>query len=224
MAKKILDITNQIFGELVVLEKAEKGCHGKLRWKCRCNNCGNEVVVNGSDLKNNKIHSCGCIDEKNFKSIKKKKIYQPMTEQEKKEWDELYEYVRSEIMNMSSNQSLSRFMVVRLKGLLSGKFVENYNIENVAKYSLRTVINTFKYCSLDIKKAVTKKHFDTDEYKFNYIMTIVEKNIRTVDERMKFAKKKDDEFQSSIVESIVHDGASYQRKTKDVSSKFDDLW
>ena len=223
MAKKILDITNQKFGELVVLEKAEKGYHGKLRWKCRCNNCGKEIEVYGSDLKNNKIHSCGCIDEKKFKQIKKKQSH-PMTEKEKREWNELYEYVRSEIMNMSSNQSLSRFMVIRLKGLLSGKFAENYNIENVAKYSFRTVINTFKYCSLDIKRVVSKKHFDTDEYKFNYIMTIIEKNIRNVDERMKFAEKKDNELQSAVIESLTYSGASYQRKTKDISSKFDDLW
>ena len=42
-----------------------------------------------------------------------------MSKQEKADWDELYEYVRTEVMGYDQNQSLSSEMVLRLKGLLS---------------------------------------------------------------------------------------------------------
>ena len=44
-----------------------------------------------------------------------------MSKQEKADWDELYEYVRTEVMGYDQNQSLSSEMVLRLKGLLSNK-------------------------------------------------------------------------------------------------------
>ena len=223
MAREILDITGQVFGKLKVKDRVENGKNGKIRWKCECN-CGNEIIVNGADLKNNKIHSCGCISEKKYK--RQRKSQKCMTAEEKEEWDELYNYVKYTVMNMRETQSLSRFMVVRLKGLLTGKFAENYNIENKAKYSLRTVINTFKYCSLDIKKAIAKKSFNTDEDRFCYIMAIVERNLNTVDERMKFAEKKDKELQVADIPSLSdYSGATYQRKTvDDTTDRFKDLW
>ena len=48
-----------------------------------------------------------------------------MTENEKKAWDDLYEYVKYNILKYDDNQALSSYMVLRLKGLLSGKFIEN---------------------------------------------------------------------------------------------------
>lgn len=54
------DRTGERYGKLTVLERAPDVVYpsGKLvRWKCRCD-CGNEVVVIGSNL--SKTHSCGC--------------------------------------------------------------------------------------------------------------------------------------------------------------------
>lgn len=53
------DLRGQRFSKLVVLERAENARNGQARFKCRCD-CGNEVVVVGSDLKSGRTQSCGC--------------------------------------------------------------------------------------------------------------------------------------------------------------------
>ena len=45
-----------------------------------------------------------------------------MTQQDNIEWDALYQYVRHNVLGYDDNQSLSRSMVLRLKGLLNNKF------------------------------------------------------------------------------------------------------
>lgn len=55
---KFQDLTGQKFNMLTVIEIAEKG-NGKTKWKCRCD-CGNEVIVASSNLKNGHTKSCGC--------------------------------------------------------------------------------------------------------------------------------------------------------------------
>ena len=71
-----------------------------------------------------------------------------MTEKEKQDWKNLYYHVKN-IMGYDENQALSSTMVLRLKGLLTNKFIENNNIESTANYSYETILNTFKYSSLD---------------------------------------------------------------------------
>ena len=51
-----------------------------------------------------------------------------MSEEEKKSWEALYTYVKTNIMGYDENQALSSTMVLRLKGLLTNKFIENNNI------------------------------------------------------------------------------------------------
>lgn len=54
-----IDITNQKFGRLTVLERTEsKG--GAACFKCICD-CGNEKIVRGHDLRKGLIRSCGCL-------------------------------------------------------------------------------------------------------------------------------------------------------------------
>ena len=103
-----------------------------------------------------------------------------MTEQDKIDWDELYTYVRSNIMGYDNNQALSSGMVLRLKGLLVNKFMENNNIKDSANYSYKTILNTFKFCSQDIQKALRSNTFKDEMHRFNYVLKIVEKNINNV--------------------------------------------
>ena len=148
-----------------------------------------------------------------------------MTEEEKIAWDELYTYVRKNVMGYDDNQALSSAMVLRLKGLLTNKFMENNNIKSTANYSYETILNTFKYSSLDIIKAIRTNNFKDESHKFNYILKIVEKNINTVYVRMKNVEKAKEEAKSATVETASHVGAEYQRKTKDVNNKLlNDLW
>ena len=146
-----------------------------------------------------------------------------MTEEEKMAWDELYTYVRKNIMGYDDNQALSSTMVLRLKGLLTNKFMENNNIQSTANYSYDTILNTFKYSSIDIQRALRTNNFKDESHKFNYILKIVEKNINTVYIRMKNAEKAREEAKNTTIEAPVHTGAEFKPKEKK-KDKFTDLW
>lgn len=49
------DHVNQTFGRLTCIGPAGNGC-----WHCRCR-CGGEVTVSGTDLRNGRTRSCGCL-------------------------------------------------------------------------------------------------------------------------------------------------------------------
>lgn len=148
-----------------------------------------------------------------------------MTEKEKQDWENLYMYVKSNIMGYDENQALSSAMVLRLKGLLTNKFMENKNIESTANYSYETILNTFKFCSPDIQKALRTNRFVDEQHKFNYILKIVEKNINNVYMRMKNVEKAKEEAKNTSIDATNHIGAEYQRKTKEVNNKLlNDLW
>lgn len=147
-----------------------------------------------------------------------------MTEKEKQDWESLYYYVKN-LMGYDENQSLSSAMVLRLKGLLTNKFMENKNIANTANYSYETILNTFKYCSPDIHKALRTNRFVDETHRFNFILKIVERNINTVYIRMKNVEKTKEEAKNTIIDTANHTGAEYQKKTKETTNKLlDDLW
>lgn len=146
-----------------------------------------------------------------------------MTEKEKQDWESLYMYVKSNIMGYDENQALSSTMVLRLKGLLTNKFIENGNIESTANYSYETILNAFKYSSLDIQKALRINNFKDEMHRFNYILKIVEKNINTVYVRMRNAQKAKEEAKNTAVEAPTHSGAEFQPR-ENKKDKFTDLW
>ena len=145
-----------------------------------------------------------------------------MSEKEKQDWENLYYYVKN-IMGYDENQALSSTMVLRLKGLLTNKFMENKNIESTANYSYETILNTFKFSSLDIQKALRNNNFKDELHKFNYILKIAEKNINTVYVKMKNAEKAREEAKNTTVEIPVHEGAEFKPKEKKID-KFTNLW
>jgi len=56
----INQLTGQKFGRLIVLKRSEQNSKsGNAMWICLCD-CGNEVNVIGSHLRNNHTTSCGC--------------------------------------------------------------------------------------------------------------------------------------------------------------------
>ncbi len=146
-----------------------------------------------------------------------------LTEKEKQDWDNLYQYVRKNIMGYDDNQSLSSAMVLRLKGLLTNKFMENNNIESTANYSYETILNTFKFCSPDIYKVLRTNNFKDEMHKFNYVLKIVEKNINDIYIRMRNVEKAKEEAKNTTVEVSSHTGAEFKPKEKK-TDKFSNLW
>ena len=145
-----------------------------------------------------------------------------MTEKEKQDWESLYFYVKN-LMGYDENQALSSTMVLRLKGLLTNKFIENNNIESTSNYSYEVILNTFKFCSPDIQKALRTGNFKDEQHKFNYILKIVEKNINTVYMKMKNFQKAKEEAKNMAVEAPIHTGANFKPREKK-TNKFSDLW
>lgn len=146
-----------------------------------------------------------------------------MPKKDQEMWDALYKYVRHNVMGYDEKQSLSRNMVLRLKGLLNNKFMANNNIEDTADYSYEVVLNTFKFCSPDIQRGLRNNNFTDENHKFNYVLRIVESNLNTVYMRMKNAEKIRKEIEDNDVGVIVHSEAEYKPKKK-VKNKFADLW
>lgn len=147
-----------------------------------------------------------------------------MSDKELSEWNELYAYVRIKIMGYDDNQSLSRSIVLRLKGLATNKYMENNSIKATAHYSYAVILNAFKYCMPDIQK-VLNNSFKDEQHKFNYILKIVEPKINEVYMRMKNAQKEKEKVNAINAERI----ANYQnhhsdRQRRKPNKKLEDLW
>ena len=57
--KRLIDLTGQRFGHLVVMEYAGRNERRESLWRCQCD-CGNESVVRGDVLRRGTTESCGC--------------------------------------------------------------------------------------------------------------------------------------------------------------------
>ena len=139
-----------------------------------------------------------------------------MSEEEKKQWDELYSYVK-ELMGYDCKTSLSRTEVLKLKGLTRGQFIANNNQQELAEYSFYEILVTFKVCKFDIIRGFRSNSFKTNGHKFNYMIKIVEGNLSTVRERLKQRQQAEQKMESVEVNMI--EGATYKRKTKEVKNK-----
>lgn len=53
------DLTGERFGRLTVLEYDHNNPYRAPYWRCLCD-CGNEIMVRGSELKSGNVKSCGC--------------------------------------------------------------------------------------------------------------------------------------------------------------------
>ena len=226
------------FGKLEVIDRVEVPTYRTLRdadgkaykektgtkkaWLCKCD-CGGEIKLDTTTLKAERstIRSCNeCPPEINPNYIPNK-----ITSEENQDWIELYEYVRANIMGYDKNQALPSYVVVRLQGLPKGKYMGSNKTLDRANYSYKTVLNTFKYCSPDIHRALRTGGFNGEQHKVNYIFKIVENNINDVYMREKNAKKAKEKAETIEIDTISYTGAEYQRKTKDVTNKLlEDLW
>lgn len=59
---KLIDLVGKRFGRLIVVQFVNKNKFRKFRWLCQCD-CGNNVIVQGDNLKNSHTRSCGCFQK-----------------------------------------------------------------------------------------------------------------------------------------------------------------
>ena len=51
------NMTGQKIGKLTVIERAHNDTNYRAQWLCKCE-CGEEIVVKGNDLRNNRVTCC----------------------------------------------------------------------------------------------------------------------------------------------------------------------
>jgi hypothetical protein len=149
-----------------------------------------------------------------------------LSQKEKEDWTTLCEYVKVNIMGYDQNQSLSRQMILRLRGLSTNKFIANNNIDDTANYSYSVILNTFKYCSLKIYNGLKINSFKDENHKFNYVLKIVESNLNDVYMRTKSAEKVKEETErhdTSNASTYVNTFKS-KENNPNKNKKYDDLW
>lgn len=142
-------------------------------------------------------------------------------EQEKQEFDKLYSYVKTEILNYPNDMALPKHLVMRLKGLRNGQFIANKTHKTKADYPYSTILLTFKFCKQDIINAISKKEFKNETNKINYILAIVENKINDVVIKLKTkekAEKKIDKLEMTDYTPKVHKKITTQKDKIDNNS------
>jgi len=141
-------------------------------------------------------------------------------------WNELYQYVRKEIMGYSLDMMLPKYMVLRLRGMADGKAYANNATEAKAHYDFQTILYTFKSCKMDIimgfKSNQTK--FSNEQHKFNYMMQIIERNINDMVIRLDNAKRAKEKALSINMDHVFHEGAEFKREKKRENRDLKEIW
>lgn len=154
----------------------------------------------------------------------KKNSVKTMSEEEKKELDELYQYVK-DLLGYDENQTLSSQIVLRLKGLRYGKTIERRDIEDKAKYSYKVILYTFMACKQKILQSIKTKEFTSDFAKMLYICAIVENNINDIYMRTQRAEQAQKSIEKADVSALGHKGAVYKSsQPKKTNKRLEDLW
>ena len=146
--------------------------------------------------------------------VKRKK----MTEEEKKDWNELCEYFKKEILGYGDDMKFPKFLALRLKGLQTGNFIVNKNNKLQGNYTFQEILLTCKYSKLDIMIGFRSNSFVDEKHKINYAMSIIESNLNTIKERLK-SRERQEERIASIEINTEEEIAEYKKKSKEVKNK-----
>ena len=137
-----------------------------------------------------------------------------MSEEEKKDWNELCEYVKKEILKYGDDTKFPRFLALRLKGLANGQYIVNNNQKLQGKYTFYEIKITFMYCKQDILYGFSKNVFEDENHKISYMMKIVENSLNTIRERLR-SKQRQEERIEQIKVNTEESNIKYVNKNKD---------
>lgn len=140
-----------------------------------------------------------------------------MTKQELEEWNELYEYVRNDILKYDK-MALPKQLVLRLKGLKDGKFIANKKTKALGDYSFKIILMTFKINKYEIINALKdKSKFKDESHMINYLMAIAEKKINDTYSRLNRLEKSQEKGENLKI-TTSEDKAEYKHKTKEIKN------
>lgn len=169
----------------------------------KCWYCKNEILSKDDidiytvNNVNRKFHKSECCKDK---FIKEKEVRDKIIEEkriENEKWNELYQYVKKEIMGYRDNQKLSHYIVNKLKNLRNGDIVRRNTAMTNNGYPYDIILNTFKLNKQIIIKNTKGKTFEDEKHRFNYIMIIISDSINDVYNRT-LHKEKENEIIKNI--------------------------
>lgn len=150
---------------------------------------------------------------------------QKYSEEEKKQWDELFTYIEKQIFNYDDNQKLQKNAVLRLKGLSRGQTVASNNVEEHGKYGPDILLIAFKINRNNIVPYLNKKDFDSEEHKMAYCCACVRDKLNSVYEKVQRAKKMKQQEQNIDTSIIENEGVEYTMKNNIKKAKVHkELW
>ena len=147
-------------------------------------------------------------------------------ERKDKEWIELCEYVKKEILQYDDNMKFPKYLVLRLQGLKKGQYLANNEIGIQAHYDDYTILCTFKVCKKRILDYLNKNatKIKNERHKINLVMSIVESEINDVYLRLQNAKRSKEHIEQENFDNQKYDGAEYTPKTKTTNEKLKKLF
>lgn len=135
------------------------------------------------------------------------------------EWDDVYRYFQDNLYTATAdggrgNETIRKYYVTRLLGLKVGKFApKNTNTRGTKQgYSFATMLNTMKFCKPIIEQRRRVVKFRDERHEINYIMTILENYIGTIDKNMKRVEQLQKKAEKLKQEDMTYHGVSYKKK------------
>ena len=116
---KLVDLTGQRFGRLIVVERHETANSGHARWLCKCD-CGNVTAVTSNQLraKQGATKSCGCLQRERAICANSKKDHSNFNKRVSigKEYQRLHRTWR-DMINRCTNPNNKRYDVYGQRGI-----------------------------------------------------------------------------------------------------------
>ena len=151
-----------------------------------------------------------------------------MTDEEKKQWKELCEWLEVNIFNYDIKiQRLQKKACLILKGLQTGQNVINNNCEKFGDYPFNVILMTFKANKLKILNAIRNKDFENDESKkMSYVCAIVRDKINDMYTRYLNAQKTQEKVESVDTSIMTYEGAEYKTNSTERkrNKRLEGLW
>ncbi|RAN61384.1 hypothetical protein B8A44_09485 [Dolosigranulum pigrum] len=134
-------------------------------------------------------------------------------QQENSWWDKAY-MLAKDWLDLEPGQNLSRYFVLRLKGLRIGKYMPTNDNTHITKrgYSFEVIYRTMQLCTPNVRKAMAEKPFSDDNHRTNYIMRIIESKINLVNSRIKESTKAEQRLKEDKQDQVER-RAEYKRKS-----------
>lgn len=151
---------------------------------------------------------------------------QQIQAEQQKDWTELCDYFKYEILKLKPGQTIDKHAVMRLLGLRVGRYApKGDQVRNINRgYDFKTILYTAKYCKPKIERALATKNFgnesDSRNHMINYIMAIIIANINFIQERrdkveheqQRAEKLKAEVVQKPAVPELTRPRRGYKRK------------